>query len=95
MGFQRFEGKLVIVTGAGSGMGAVTARVINAHQVALRLGLVLLPVDRPRRLLALHHRLEAVLNDEGRGCHRHVELGAEGLVRSAEARTAISGFLNT
>src|SRR5436190_15407351 len=41
-------------------------------------GLVL-PVHRPRRLLALHHRLEAVLNHEGRGCHRHVELGAEGL----------------
>ena len=33
-------------------------------------------VDRPRRLLALHHRLEAVLNHEGRGCHRHIELGA-------------------
>ena len=43
-----------------------------------RLGLVLL-VDRPRRLLALHHRLEAGLNHEGRGCHHHVELGTEGL----------------
>ena len=43
-----------------------------------RLGLVL-PVDRPRRLLALHHRLEAVPNHEGRGCHRHAGLGAEGL----------------
>ena|SRR3984893_4926387 len=29
--------------------------------------------------LARHHRLEAVLNHEGRGCHRHVERGAEGL----------------
>jgi transposase InsO family protein len=28
---------------------------------------LVLPVDRSRRLLALHHRLEAVLNHEGRG----------------------------
>ena len=40
-----------------------------------RLGLVL-SVDRPRRLLALHHRLEAVHDDEGRGCHRHARPGA-------------------
>jgi hypothetical protein len=31
------------------------------------LGLVI-AVERARRLLALHHRLEAVRDDEGRGC---------------------------
>jgi putative transposase len=40
-----------------------------------RLGLVL-SVDRARRLLALHHRLEAVHDDEGRGRHRHAGPGA-------------------
>jgi hypothetical protein len=40
-----------------------------------RLGLVL-PVDDPRRLLALHHRLEAVHDDEGRRCDRHAGTGA-------------------
>ena len=40
-----------------------------------RLGLVL-SVDHPRRLLPLHHRLEAVHDDEGRGRHRHAEPGA-------------------
>ncbi len=39
------------------------------------LGLVL-PVDDPRRLLALHHRLEAVHDDEGRRCDRHAGTGA-------------------
>jgi transposase InsO family protein len=34
-----------------------------------RLGLVL-SFGRPRRLLALHHRLEAAPNHECRGCHR-------------------------
>ena len=34
---------------------------------------------RPWRLLALHHRLEAVLNNESRGCHRHAGPGFEGL----------------
>ena len=32
-----------------------------------RLGLVL-SVDHPRRLLALHHLLEAMHDDKGRGC---------------------------
>jgi transposase-like protein len=36
-----------------------------------RLGLVL-PVDRARRLLALHRRLEALHHDERRRCHRHI-----------------------
>ena len=40
-----------------------------------RLGLVL-PVDRPRRLLPLHHRLEAVRHHESRGRHRHAPIGA-------------------
>src|ERR1700730_12332312 len=31
---------------------------------------LVLPVDRSRRLLALHHRLEVVPNHEGQGCHR-------------------------
>ena len=42
-----------------------------------RLGLVL-SVNDPRRLLALHHRLEAVHHDEGRGRHRHVGAGSAG-----------------
>ena len=42
-----------------------------------RLGLVL-SVERARRFLALHHRLEAVHDDEGRGCHRHARPGAAG-----------------
>ena len=37
---------------------------------------VVLPVDGPRRLLPLHHRLEAVHHDEGRGRHRHARNGA-------------------
>ena len=37
MGFQRFEGKLVIVTGAGSGMGAVTARRFRDEGAAVVL----------------------------------------------------------
>jgi NAD(P)-dependent dehydrogenase (short-subunit alcohol dehydrogenase family) len=36
MGFQRFEGKLVIVTGAGSGMGAVTARRFRDEGAAVK-----------------------------------------------------------
>jgi len=43
-----------------------------------RLGMVL-PVDRPRRLLPLHHRLEAVHHHESRGRHGHVEPGACGV----------------
>ena len=43
-----------------------------------RLG-VDVPVDHPRRLLALHHRLEAVHDDEGGGRHRHAGTGAGGL----------------
>ena len=43
-----------------------------------RLGLVL-SVDHPRRLLALHHRLEAVHDDESRGCHRYVAAGSDSL----------------
>jgi hypothetical protein len=31
---------------------------------------LVLPIDRSRRLLALHHRLEVVPNHEGQGCHR-------------------------
>ena len=37
MGFQQFEGKLVIVTGAGSGMGAVTARRFRDEGAAVVL----------------------------------------------------------
>ena len=40
-----------------------------------RLGLVL-SVDHPRRLLALHHRLEAVHDHAGRRRHRHAAAGA-------------------
>src|SRR5262249_6624184 len=35
-----------------------------------------LPVDGPRRLLPLHHRLEAVHHHEGGGRHRHARNGA-------------------
>ena len=42
------------------------------------LGLVL-SVDNPRRLLALHHRLEALYDDEGRGCRGHLATGAHRL----------------
>src|SRR5271169_5099242 len=41
-----------------------------------RLGLVL-SVNDPRRLLALHHRLEAVHHDEGRGRHRTLEVALQ------------------
>ena len=43
-----------------------------------RLGLVL-SVDHPRRLLALHHRLEAVHDHAGRRRHRHAAAGAHGI----------------
>src|SRR5437773_4479373 len=43
-----------------------------------RLGLVL-PVHRARRLLPLYRRLEAVHDDESRGCHRYPRSGAAGL----------------
>jgi transposase InsO family protein len=36
-----------------------------------------LSFNHSRRFLALHHRLEAVPNHEGRGCHRHAGPGAE------------------
>src|SRR5271156_4025533 len=42
------------------------------------LGLVL-SVDNPRRLLALHHRLEALYDDEGRGCRGYLATGAHRL----------------
>ena len=45
MGFQRFEGKLVIVTGGGSGMGAVTARRFRDE------GAAVVPTGRPREKL--------------------------------------------
>ena len=41
------------------------------------LGLVL-SVNDPRRLLALHPRLEPLHHDESRGRHRHVEAGSAG-----------------
>jgi putative transposase len=43
-----------------------------------RLGLVLSQHD-PRRLQPLHHRLEALHDDEGRGCDRHAGTGAGGI----------------
>jgi len=43
-----------------------------------RLGLVL-PQHNPRRLQPLHHRLEALHDDEGRGRHRHAGTGAGGV----------------
>jgi putative transposase len=36
------------------------------------------PVDRVRRLLALHHCMEAVRHHAGRECHRHAGSGARG-----------------
>ena len=45
MGFQRFESKLVIVTGADSGMGAVTARRFRDEGAAVVL------TGRPREKL--------------------------------------------
>ena len=44
----------------------------------IRLGLVL-SVERARRLLAIHRRLEAVHDNDGRGRHRHARPGAAGL----------------
>jgi putative transposase len=38
-----------------------------------------LSVDRARRLLALHHRLEAVHQHASRGCHQHAGPRARGL----------------
>src|SRR6516165_3113204 len=37
-----------------------------------------LPVDRARRFLPLHCRLEAMHHNEGRGCHHHARPGAAG-----------------
>ena len=45
MGFQRFEGKLVIVTSTGSGMGAVTDRRFRDESAAVVL------TSRPREKL--------------------------------------------
>src|SRR6202022_301143 len=63
------RGSRPVLRGAGGAIPPVYSPLSESH----RLGLVLL-VDHPRRL-----RLEAVRNHEGRGCQRHVELGAEGL----------------
>ena len=50
------------------------------------LGLVLSFHD-PRRLLALHHRLEALYDDESRRCHRHPGDGARRIrARSGQYR---------
>jgi meso-butanediol dehydrogenase/(S,S)-butanediol dehydrogenase/diacetyl reductase len=46
LGFQRFEGKLVIVTGAGSSMGAVTVRRFRDESVTVVL------TGRPREKLS-------------------------------------------
>ena len=54
-----------------------------------RLGLVL-PVDHPRRLLPLHHRLEAVHHHAGRGRHRHAQPGAR-RIRLRQRQGACSG----
>ena len=44
---------------------------------------VRLPVDHSRRSLALHNRLDAVCNDEGREYHRHAGTGAQSGYRLA------------
>jgi hypothetical protein len=57
----------------GQDHGAQSALADRLHlSKSHRLGLVLL-VDRPRRLLALHHRLEAVPNHEGRDLETQIE----------------------
>jgi transposase InsO family protein len=40
---------------------------------------LVLSLDRARRLLALHCRLEALRHDEGAGCHRHTRSGVGGV----------------
>tara|TARA_B100000745_G_scaffold283311_1_gene217294 strand:- start:213 stop:824 length:612 start_codon:yes stop_codon:yes gene_type:complete len=40
---------------------------------------LVLPFDHPRRLQPVHHRLETLHDDEGRGRDRHARLGAESL----------------
>ena len=57
--------------------------VLPDHQ----LGLVL-PVDGARRLLALHHRVEAQPDDGGDGCHRNARRGARDHRRRSGARQA-------
>jgi hypothetical protein len=53
-----------------------------------RLGLVL-PVDHPRRLLALHHRPEAVHDHASRGCDGHTGTRAQCIrLRERQGRTA-------
>ena len=59
MGFQRFEGKLVIVTGAGSGMGAVTARRFRDEGAAVVL--TGSQLDQERRLI---HVSDVTKSDE-------------------------------
>ena len=67
-GLHRHEGGRRV---QGQDHGAQPALADRLHlSEGHRLGMVL-SVDRARRLLALHHRLEAVHDDEGRGCHRH------------------------
>ena len=56
-----------------------------------RLGLVL-SVDRARRLLSLHRRLEALHHDERRRRHRHARARLAGLrARSGRRRSAADG----
>jgi hypothetical protein len=53
-----------------------------------RLGLVL-PVNHPRRLLALHHCLEVVHDDESRGCDGDSGTGSYGIrLRERQACTS-------
>ena len=49
---------------------ATVYRLLKAHDLS---------VDRARRLLALHHRLEALHQHASRGCHQHAGPRARGL----------------
>jgi transposase InsO family protein len=53
-----------------------------------------LSVDRARRLLALHHRLEAVRHDEGARRHLHADHGAAGFrLRHSQGRASAAAVV--
>jgi Homeodomain-like domain len=72
----------IVIKAANAFKNKTTAATAVADRLHLsqgdRLGVVL-PVDRARRLLPLHRRLETMHHNDGSGCDRHARPGAAGL----------------
>ncbi len=70
--------EIVVIDGATTTVKVAHVRLCHSRMLFVQaywVGLVL-PIDDSGRLQPVHHRLEALHNDEGRRCDRHAGPGA-------------------